>query len=307
MAKINIAIVHGIGINTVGYADALIKGIAQQFNAAIRRERATSQDYTDQLNFVPVVWDDIVGPAEAKLEDIFRENFKKRAAKSALEKLAITGVFLGVAIVLFKIFHNHYFFLLLAIPGIYYGLKIILWLRTRFAANFVADITSYNDDGSRKLILQRLEQACELLAGPSGIANLTLISHSLGTVIASDFVWEAQKPGKLLERKLFLSNFFTMGSPLPLFSLRFGGPEVFNKPITIQDAEGKWVNIYDKDDPIAYPLKPLNEAYDQTVWKDQEVNVGLFGLAHVNYWASPQVHTIIAEKLAADWLRLNKN
>lgn len=96
-----------------------------------------------------------------------------------------------------------------------------------------------------------------------------------------------------------------MGSPLPLFSLQFGGPEVFNKPIAIQDSLGRWVNIYDKNDPIAYPLKLLNEAYNRVVLKDQEVHAGMFGIAHLKYWTNQSVHLIIARKLALDWLRFN--
>ncbi len=98
-----------------------------------------------------------------------------------------------------------------------------------------------------------------------------------------------------------------MGSPLPLFSLQFGGPGLFNKPITIQNPDGRWINIYDNDDLIAYPLKCLNDAYCQTVFKDQEVNVGLLGLAHVEYWTSNKVARIMAHKFALDWLKENSH
>jgi hypothetical protein len=81
---------------------------------------------------------------------------------------------------------------------------------------------------------------------------------------------------------------------------------LFNKPFVIQDEAGRWVNIYDRDDPIAYPLKCLNDAYDRTVLKDQEVDVGWFGLAHVNYWKSEQVARLMAHKFALDWLRENR-
>ena len=100
-----------------------------------------------------------------------------------------------------------------------------------------------------------------------------------------------------------MSNFFTMGSPLALFALRYGA-ELFNKPINV-DGAGRWVNILDKDDPIAYPLRELNEEYKAVVLADLEVNVGLWGIAHVQYWKNQSVHRIIAAKLALDWLRIN--
>jgi len=57
--------------------------------------------------------------------------------------------------------------------------------------------------------------------------------------------------------------------------------------------------------PLAFKIKPLNDAYKQAVLENQEINTGIFGLAHVKYWNSPDMHTIIGRKLAIDWIRLN--
>lgn len=304
-AKINVVIVHGIGINTQGYADPLIKGISAQFNKELRGILKASDDYTDQLNFIPVIWDDIVALQEAKLDDIFRENFKKRRKRNVLGILGRFLISLSAAGTLYFLFNKSFVFIVLFFPVVYYAPIAIYWLRTSFAARFVCDITSYNEKGAKILILQRIKDRVTPLTKLQGTVNLSFISHSLGTVIASDFVWDEEKAGGFLTQKIFLSNFFTMGSPLPLFSLQFGGPDVFNKPISIQDSQGRWVNIYDKADPIAYPLKPLNEAYNRAVLKDHEVNGGMFGVAHLKYWTHKKVHMTIAGKLALDWLRFN--
>ncbi|MGE5279388.1 MAG: hypothetical protein ACM3L6_01415, partial [Deltaproteobacteria bacterium] len=122
---------------------------------------------------------------------------------------------------------------------------------------------------------------------------------SLGTVIASDFIWDCQFKG--LMKPFALGNVFTMGSPIALFALRYGA-ELFNQPIEVK-APGRWVNILDADDPIAYPLKPLNKEYDHAVLADREVSVGPLGVAHTRYWNAPVVHALIGRKLALDWLR----
>ncbi len=278
MARVNVAVVHGIGVNRKGYADHLIKGARAEFNRTLREMLKSPADFSDEIHFIPVIWDDIMAYQEAVLADIMRKEFEKRRKKG------LAGVFQDV----------------FGVPR-----RFIVKLRTDFAAEFIGDITGYRDRGTVESIFRRIKDSLQPLADLPGRENVSFISHSLGTVIASDFVWEEEKSGRMLGEKIFLSNFFTMGSPLPLFSLQFGGADVFNKPIALQDDRGRWVNIFDKDDPIAYPLKPLNAAYDKAVLKDQEVSVGLFGIAHVKYWESRRVHSIIARKLALDWLRFN--
>lgn len=65
----------------------------------------------------------------------------------------------------------------------------------------------------------------------------------------------------------------------------------------LEDASGVWFNVFDKDDPIGYPLKCLNEAYRSVVTGDVFVGTGLFGLSHTGYFKSRDVHRLIAERL----------
>jgi hypothetical protein len=162
------------------------------------------------------------------------------------------------------------------------------------------DIIGYLNPEIKARIQLRIKDELKIINGDQ--ESVTFISHSLGTVIASDFIWDRQ------DKKDFgnfqLGNFFTMGSPIALFALRWGA-ELFNKPIRI-DAPGAWINILDKDDPIAYPLKGLNKEYNAAVREDKEVDTGLVGISHVKYWKNKEVHQTIARKLAEDWVRGNK-
>ena len=38
--------------------------------------------------------------------------------------------------------------------------------------------------------------------------------------------------------------------------------------------EGEWVNFYDRDDILGYPLRPIDPAYEKAVKEDIEVNSG---------------------------------
>lgn len=93
-------------------------------------------------------------------------------------------------------------------------------------------------------------------------ARLSVIGHSLGSVIASDGLYDMIKAGTF-PQNLKLKCFFTMGSPLALYGLRYG-LENFNKPVR----PPVWLNFYYRQDVAALALKPLNAAYDEAVTED---------------------------------------
>jgi hypothetical protein len=158
----------------------------------------------------------------------------------------------------------------------------------RFMVDFAADAIAYQVSPRDRKVYDAVHavfattlHALAAEAGPG--APLCVLSHSLGTVIASNYLYDLQvkRPqGELpdpvveemgdtpLERGETLSLLFTLGSPLALWSLRW--PD-FGRPIRVP---GRWVNFYDRDDVIGWPLKTLNDAYREAVTEDREVNVG---------------------------------
>jgi hypothetical protein len=75
------------------------------------------------------------------------------------------------------------------------------------------------------------------------------------------------------------------------------------------DQRGEWVNVYDPDDVIASPLRPLSDAWARAVREDRRVGVGPWWLgwtplAHPYYWNDRRVVTPIASQLAQAWHRL---
>lgn len=98
--------------------------------------------------------------------------------------------------------------------------------------------------------------------------SLTVIAHSLGTVIASDGIYDLIK-NNALPAKVTIDRFFSMGSPIALFGLRYG-LENFVRPIRPR----VWVNFFYPQDLIAYRLKTLNSAYESAVTEDVSLSPG---------------------------------
>jgi len=158
-------------------------------------------------------------------------------------------------------------------------------------------------------------------AGPK--APLCIIGHSLGSVIASNYIWDLQN-GLMnievgdtpLEKGETLTLYYTFGSQITLWRLRykdFGTPIQFPAPSLSNHyphLEGEWINFYDKDDVLGYPIKAINDKYQAVVKADIEVNAGnIFTnwspLSHIGYWTDDEVIKPIAEALANTWKNVN--
>lgn len=168
---------------------------------------------------------------------------------------------------------------------------------------------------------------------------LVFIAHSLGCHIVSSYAWDLHKfkdPCASLspdlddgtvrflntlasktsfERLDTFAGFVTLGCNMPLFTFTFGPQYVY--PMTHAHhpeaqpafpgpsldpntrAHAHWRNYYSKNDPLGYPLKPLNDAYDnEQRLTDHETNsegwkkiLGPWAMlaAHSGYWTDPSV------------------
>ncbi|MBE2184786.1 MAG: chemotaxis protein [Anaerolineae bacterium] len=206
----------------------------------------------------------------------------------------------------------------------------------RFLVDFMADAIAYqptpNDRKMYDAIHSVLAETMQLLAVEAGPdAPLIIVGHSLGTIIASNFIYDLQMDAEKhliseevrafmsdtpLEKGETLTSFFTMGSPIALWSLRY---REFGRPISIPSPTlrehfaflpGEWLNFYDADDVVAYPLKSLNKYYAGAITQDVEVNVGGFmqswnPLSHLCYWTDQLIIERIAASLIATWRYLN--
>jgi len=163
-----------------------------------------------------------------------------------------------------------------------------------------------------------VDEAMHRLAVKAPDAPLVVIAHSLGSVIASDHFYDLHKGRRddvgdsPLERGETFTSFYTLGSPIALWMERYGD---FSRPVRIPGktsddpvivAAAEWINFYDADDVLAFPLKGLSADYDAAVDEDRSVSVGalILGMSpvsHVAYWNDKAVIRPIATSLAWLW------
>lgn len=160
--------------------------------------------------------------------------------------------------------------------------------------------------------------------------KLVLLAHSLGCHVLSCYLWDAQqakaglKPAAGIWRDIHryqagisgdvaltnddiaflhgdrLTTLITTGCNIPIFVAAHAQEQIipFNKP----NAGFSWLNYYDKDDVLGWPLADLSEPYAALV-SDIEVNVtgGFWGwlaaswnpLSHNLYWQDKQIQQAI--------------
>jgi hypothetical protein len=208
-----------------------------------------------------------------------------------------------------------------------------------FMVDFAADAIAYQPIPGERDIYDRVHAVCADALKTLGVmagekAPLCVIAHSLGTVIAGNYLYDlqthvqrkvkeliapkvlARMGGSPVDRGETLALLYTLGSPLALWSLRYAD---FGKPIDVPSPSfsqywpgiaGEWVNYYDTADVIGYPLKKVNAAYAAAVAADRAVRVGGLltfwnPLSHTAYMDSDKVCKPIAASLARLWRAVN--
>jgi hypothetical protein len=281
MKKVAVAIIHGMGNQKENYAEKM----------AIRLRRMVYEksptfvtDMDSQLVIVPIYWADVFAAGETDL-------YKRLVEDQNLR---------------FK------------------GLR-------RFIIHYLADVIAYQPVETAKhnyhLVHRRVAESLGALAGQAGAdAPLCVISHSLGTVIASNYFYDMQmKPENVgfslknltpLEKGESLGLFYSVGTTLPFWSLRYNK---FDRPISIPSPKieeqfpgykGEWINFYDRDDVLGYPLKEVSPEYNRAVTEDRKINVGGMleswnPLAHAAYLTDKDVLEPISSGLVRLWKRIN--
>ncbi|MDO6620293.1 hypothetical protein [Shewanella sp. 6_MG-2023] len=247
--KLVIAIIHGIGDQKVNFASDFIEKIKKQL-------AKLSLDSGDVI-FFPIYWADIVEPRQ------------KAYLNAAISQGSLDYRFIR-----------------------------------RFVISALGDAGAYQKVNSSNNstyvdIHQRISTQFESLKenGVTDNTPLMIIAHSLGGHIMSNYIWDLQHINKMgsnnFENMKTLCGIVTFGCNIPLFT--FSYPQL--QPITFPALEisdelkskSKWLNFYDPDDVLGYPLKPLGDKYSDVVSEDIVINVGGLltswnPLSHNAYW-----------------------
>ncbi|MCH6264181.1 chemotaxis protein [Neobacillus citreus] len=282
MKKIAVAIIHGIGRQDKDFASGMIGMLKKNFAKKIGN---LVTDPSSQLIFQPIQWSEVLENREEELYE--------------------------------KIVLNH---------------KLDYQKLRHFLIHYMGDVIAYQPVESAKHNYERVhekiaENLRELANNAGGNAPLCVISHSLGSVITSNYFYDLQykeNDGTVdgsqfspLENGDTITLFYTLGTTLPLWSLRYFN---FDQPIKIPSPKlkefypglnGEWINFYDKDDILGYPLRPINDIYKNAVTEDRQVNVGNIltswnPLCHMSYFRDKDVIEGIADGLVRTWRHINK-
>ena len=324
--KIAVMFVHGVEIRDPHFA----KNATAMLKAAFTRHAGRAAD--DVLVIKPVYWAEDVEEIEDKL---YRACFGAPARKffsmlsgwatriDAGHSLAVIPMLLAGAM------------RILPVPGARFpNYPMLRWVVTQYVGDAIAYQQSVNDRELYDRIHARFAEVMHDLAEEAGTdAPLCVISHSLGTVISSNYLYDLQvqhggngrrliapaveeRIGSTpLEQGRTLALFYTLGSPIPLWTMRFAD---FGRPLTVPSPlleahhpgmSGEWVNFYDPDDLVAHPLCGLSERYREQVTEDRKVSVGPWWLgwtpfSHFSYWNDNAVIDPIARSLARSWREL---
>ena len=302
--KLAVALVHGVGNPSPDFADGMIA----KLEARCQRQAKLAGVPAPDVAFEPVFWSDVI---QARQDELWRRAGGKAEGKDALA------------------FHA----------------------MRQFILNYASDTIAYQRTPSSRHVYEGIHAAMARAlrrladrAGPD--APLCVIAHSLGSVIASDYLFNLQAEAKdpvanalpppvmevmgwdptPLERGETLAQLFTLGSPIAIWSLRhhhadpaqdYGTPVAVPSPamarhhpaLAVPGPGVGWVNMYDRGDVIAYPLRDLNAAYAKAV-TDVQVRVGnplasRTPLSHTEYWTDDDVVRPIAQALLDAWRAVN--
>jgi len=136
---------------------------------------------------------------------------------------------------------------------------------------FLADVIVYQSHGQRAVIHQRIREVIDKELGPeygSEAKPLTVIAHSLGGVISFDMATAETSP-------LHIGRFITLGSQPAFFHMldpRSGGVPAFEgEPVTLPATIGRWTNIWDELDVLAFGVSEVFRLHDGSRPLDQPV------------------------------------
>jgi hypothetical protein len=181
--------------------------------------------------------------------------------------------------------------------------------------------------------LAQLEIARKLLAARDqmgGNGAVVFLTQSLGAHVLSNYLWDAQLPtgratagiwqdidahamaiaGHALsnEERDFLRGgtlrrWVSTGCNIPVFVA--ADMQMSIQPIRPPTDDFHWLNIYDPDDALGWPLRPLGNGYEELV-DDRTINAGQSAdvtarnwnpLSHTAYWTDKDVLGPLSEML----------
>jgi hypothetical protein len=175
---------------------------------------------------------------------------------------------------------------------------------------------------TQRLILQQLDELFDEIGGVA--APVAIVAHSLGGQVVSNYIWDAQQPRAYagiwstplddgipadtprdrFRRMRSLQRLLTTGCNIPVFVAGHAAIEPIDR--SKLGAGFRWINQFDPDDVLGWPLAQLSASYAALV-EDHAVNASgntllgkirsLSPYSHMQYWSTGSVLDRIADSL----------
>lgn len=182
----------------------------------------------------------------------------------------------------------------------------------KFTLDTVAQGLGYEDTvgiGAYERVHERVAGSLHLAGTRAGKrAKVFVVAHSLGSIVASNYIWDSQHRKGIFRRTgwdddqhlTHLGGLATMGSPLALYNSRWND---FGTPIRMASKALPWWNLIEHSDPLAWPLRGLNDTYDAEVTQDVVIRPRWWQLmrrtplTHAAYWTSKRAAATIGDMI----------
>lgn len=198
-------------------------------------------------------------------------------------------------------------------------LKLKAKMLRRFLITNITDLINYGgkpnlpDQPYEKTHLLVYNSISNLQSQVGPDAPLMILASSMGTEIINNYIWDRQHAGDddvygntPLERFETLAGLFTFGSNIPIFASSTNIDDLQPIQFPIQNTASNierlaiWENIYDKHDPLGYPIKFINTDYELAKVADIQIGVGnLLSswniLSHFGYWTSRKIQKRVSD------------
>ncbi len=167
-----------------------------------------------------------------------------------------------------------------------------------YANNPATDNSDY-----RRAHLKVLEAVNDLQMKIGDDGVVVVVAHSLGCKVIFDYIcdaqtrsgiWRDKEPPSGFQKLNRLKLLITMGCNIPFFESSV--PDGEQRFFEISD-EFQWLNFYDRDDLLGWPLRPLGGRFAEVV-SDQERNgIGSVLTSHTGYWKDRELNAEIALRI----------
>ena len=197
----------------------------------------------------------------------------------------------------------------------------------RFFLDYFADALAYQRYGYRREADSTYERIQDVVhsalvdldakLGPD--RPLVVLAHSLGAYVITSYTWDRQRWDAStgvdprgtsgFTRMEHLAGIVTFGCNLPFFAFGAKVPKTIKFPgaalPTHLAATARWLNFYDADDVLGWPIKNVYVEPQETIdlITDYQVNVGIpllqssNPLSHLGYWKDNDMVGPVAEYL----------